>query len=32
VYSLPGAQLMSGGVPVPLPNPDSSEIVHIDPR
>ena len=31
-YSLPGAQLMSGGVDVPLPDSDSSEIVHIDPQ
>jgi alpha-galactosidase len=30
VYNLPGAQLMSDGVSVPLPTPASSEIVHID--
>jgi len=29
VYSLPGSQLMSGGVRVQLPTPFSSEIVHI---
>jgi hypothetical protein len=30
VYSMPGAQLMSSGVTVPLPDSGSSEIVHID--
>jgi len=30
VYSLPGAQLMSSGVTVPLLTPYSSDIVHID--
>jgi alpha-galactosidase len=29
-FSLPGAQLMTDGIMVPLPNFDSSEIVHID--
>jgi alpha-galactosidase len=29
IYSLPGAQLMSNGVRVPLPNPFSSDVVHI---
>lgn len=30
VYSLPGSQLMSDGVTIPLLTPYSSEIVHID--
>jgi len=30
VYSLPGAQLMSDGVTVPLLTPYSSDVVHID--
>jgi alpha-galactosidase len=30
VYSVPGAQLMSGGVRVQLPTPYSADVVHID--
>jgi alpha-galactosidase len=32
VYSQTGAQLMSGGVRIPLPTPYSSDIVHIEPQ
>jgi alpha-galactosidase len=31
VYSQTGAQLMSGGVRVPLPQPYSSDVMHIEP-